>query len=103
MDHTWTLTVLLDAAGAHERMNSAAPPCYFWDLLNGVAAELRLHNLNEFCCVGVCKYTSGYFLSRLFTLVVSLSSGAAAPTDSEVKFHPARLLLQRDGEIDLHG
>lgn len=80
-------------------------PLLFLDLLNGVTAELWLHNFNEFCCVGVCKYNPGYFYPD-YSHLLSLSSGAAAPTDSEVKFHPLVCFCshsERDGEIDLHG
>lgn len=58
----------------------------FLDLVNRVTAELWLHNFNEFCCVGVSKYNSGYFYPD-YSHLLAFFFGADASADSEVKFH----------------
>lgn len=68
-----------------QRSSVCSAAVLFLDLLNRVTAELWLHNFNEFCCVGVCNYNSGYF-SPDYSHLLAFASGADAPTDSGVKF-----------------
>lgn len=77
----------------------------FLDLVNRVTAELWLHNFNEFCCVGVSKYNSGYFYPDYSHLLAFfLWRWCISWLRGEIS--SACLLCSHgahDGQIDLHG